>query len=230
MSNWQNITHSTPQGSCLWPLLFLIFCSDLRLNLIYLSCIQFADDTTLYNADKNLSVLKCCIENDVATIMDWFLANSLTLNVQKTKVLLFSPKLNKQTQFDLEIENCKIIRDKETKFLGVILGNELTWTAHLTNVITKMKRNFGLLCRGKKLLTNHGLKMLYYAQIFSHMTYCIVVWGSMASEHLLSKLRVEKNKCIKLLNSSLRLTEIYNEYNILMVDEVIDLELKKTWV
>ena len=59
------------------------------------------------------------------------------------------------------------------------------------------------------------------------MTYCIVVWGSMASEHLLSKLQVEQNKCIKLLNSLLRLTEIYNEYNILMVDKVIDLELKK---
>ena len=82
--------------------------------------------------------------------MDWFLANSLTPNVQKTKLLLFSPKLNKQTQFDLEIENCKIIPDKETKFLGVILENELTWRANLTNVITKMKRNFGLLCRGKK--------------------------------------------------------------------------------
>ena len=81
--------------------------------------------------------------------MDLFRANSLTLNVQKTKLLLFSPKSNKQTHFDLEIENCKLIPDKETKFLGVILDNDHTWTAHLTNIITKMKRNFGLLCRGK---------------------------------------------------------------------------------
>ena len=69
--------------------------------------------------------------------------------------------------------------------------------------------------------------MLYYAQIYSHMTYCIVVWGSMASEQLLSKLQVEQNKCIKLLNRLLTLTEIYNKYNILTVYEVIDLELKK---
>ena len=159
--------------------------------------------------------------------MDWFRANSLTLNIQKTKLLLFPPKSNKKIQFELEIENCKIIPDKETKFLGVILDNELSWTAQLTNVTTKMKRNFGLLCREKNLFTNHSLKMPYYAQFYSHMTYCIVVWGSMASEQILSKLQVEQNKCIKLLNRLLSLSEIYNKYNILTVNEVIDLELKK---
>ena len=44
----QKITHGAPQGSCLGPLLFLIFCNDLNLNLTYLSYIQFTDDTTLY--------------------------------------------------------------------------------------------------------------------------------------------------------------------------------------
>ena len=188
ISDWQHITHGMPQGSCLGPMLFLIFFNDLRLNLIYLSCIQFADNTTLYYTNRNLNVLKCCIEQDVAIIMDWFRVNSLTLNVQKTKLLLFTPKPTKQIQFEIEMENCKLTPDKETKFLGVILNNDLSWTVHLTNVIAKMKRNFDLLCRGKNLLTNHGLKMLYYAQIFSHMTYCIVVWGSMASEQLLLKI------------------------------------------
>ena len=52
--NWKKVTHGTPQGSCLGPLLFLIFCNDLHQNLTYLSCIQFADDTTLYITHKNL--------------------------------------------------------------------------------------------------------------------------------------------------------------------------------
>ena len=51
-SNWHILMHGAPQGSCLGPLLFLIFCNDLRLNLTYMSCIQFADDTTLYYSHK----------------------------------------------------------------------------------------------------------------------------------------------------------------------------------
>ena len=61
-----------------------------------MSCIQFADNITLFYADKSLDVIKCCVENDIEIIMDWFRANSLTLNVQKTKYLLFTPKKGKK--------------------------------------------------------------------------------------------------------------------------------------
>ena len=143
-SKWHDYTHGTPQGSCLGPLLFLVFCNDLRLNLEYLSCIQFADDTTLYYADKSLDVLKCCIEHDLKIIMDWFRANSLTLNIEKTKYLLFAPTNKKQT-INLMIDNCIIKPSNHTKFLGVILDDKLEWTHHVKNILTKMKQNSSLM-------------------------------------------------------------------------------------
>ena len=127
-SDWYRITHGTPQGSCLGLLLFLVFCNDLRLNLEYMSCIQFADDTTLFYADKNLDVIKCCVENDIKLIMDWFRANSLTLNVQKTKYLLFVPK-NSKKNLCLNVGKCSIRPDAETIFLGVILDDKVEWTS-----------------------------------------------------------------------------------------------------
>ena len=116
-SDWYKISHGTPQGSCLGPLLFLVFCNDLRLHLEYMSCIQFADDTTLFYADKSLDVIKCYVENDLEIIMDWFRANSLTLNVQKTKYLLFPPQKGKKT-LHLNIGKCCIKPDIETKIFG----------------------------------------------------------------------------------------------------------------
>ena len=58
------ITYGTPQGSCLGPLLFLLFCNDLRLHLTYLSCIQFADDAILYTGGKSLRLIECEINHD----------------------------------------------------------------------------------------------------------------------------------------------------------------------
>ena len=138
-SNWHILMHGTPQGRCLSPLLFLIFCNDLRLNLTYMSCIQFADDTTLYYSHRNLRVLRCCIENDLSVVMDWFRANSLTLNVQKTNLLLFSPKSGKQPNFEIHINQVTVKPVKETKFLGVILDNEMNWTTHVKSLLMKMK-------------------------------------------------------------------------------------------
>ena len=50
LSSYKEITFGTPQGSCLGPLLFLIFCNDLYHHLELTSCILFADNTTIYNS------------------------------------------------------------------------------------------------------------------------------------------------------------------------------------
>ena len=59
------------------------------------------------------------------------------------------------------------------------------------------------------------------------MSYCVAIWGSMTNECLLAKIRVEQNKCVKLLNRTSPLNNLYKNYRILKLDEVIDLELKK---
>ena len=85
------VKYGTPQGSCLGPLIFLIYCNDLHLNLNYTKCIQFADDTTLYIGSKHPRYLKYCLEEDLKSLHEWFNSNKLTLNIEKTVGLLFSP-------------------------------------------------------------------------------------------------------------------------------------------
>ena len=74
--------YGAPQGSCLGPLVFLIFCNDLSLHLEHLQCIQFADNTTLYLGHKNLHYLRYCVESDLSNIQDWFNANRFDFKCQ----------------------------------------------------------------------------------------------------------------------------------------------------
>ena len=59
-SDYKPINFGAPQGSCLGPLLFLIFANDLHKQLQHCSSILFADDTTLYKSHRNLMYLQWC--------------------------------------------------------------------------------------------------------------------------------------------------------------------------
>ena len=85
-STYHPLTYGTPQGSCLGPLLFLGFINDLHYSVIHGTSLLFADDTTLLHSHKDLRYLKWTVEEDLNSLMDWFKANKLTLNLDKTAI------------------------------------------------------------------------------------------------------------------------------------------------
>ena len=118
-SDYMKVSYGTPQGSCLGPLIFLIFTNDLHRHLVYSSSILFADDTTLYKTHRNLVYLKWCLEDDLCTLNDWFAANKLTLNLDKTVCMLFH-KNNNQWNWPKGkwYDNNKPNRDKILRFVA----------------------------------------------------------------------------------------------------------------
>ena len=86
ISDPQNIEYGVPQGSCLGPLLFLVYCNDLPINLESCNSILFADDMTLYKSHKNLRYLKWSLQHELHFLVDWFRANKLTLNLSNSVV------------------------------------------------------------------------------------------------------------------------------------------------
>ena len=223
-SELHSVQYGTPQGSCLGPLLFLIFTNDIHLHLQYTSCILFADDTTLYYSHRNLNYAQWCITEDLAILSDWFRANKLTLNLEKTVSMLFSPKPGRS--FPLVVNGIKIPQVSETKFLGVWIDERLTWKTHIGKLEGKLKRNLGLLKRSKNLLPISAKRIVYYAHIYSHLTYCILLWGSNLPNATLSKLQNIQNKCVLEIKTG-ELNSIYKSLRILRVKEIIDLEQKK---
>ena len=71
--------------------------------------------------------MHACIEHDLIKLYDWFGANSLTLNINKTNLLLFDYRKYDKTEFSMLVNGTTLNPIKSAKFLGVILDDKLTW-------------------------------------------------------------------------------------------------------
>ena len=66
------------------------------------------------------------METDLTSLVYWFRANKLTLNVGKTVYMLFRGKENIATDHII-VDSEKLIESKNTKFLGLWMDKNLNW-------------------------------------------------------------------------------------------------------
>ena len=226
LSDYHTVNYGTPQGSCLGPLIFLIFVNDMRLHLTDVDSVQFADDTTIVFGHQNENYLKYCVERELAILGDWFRANKLTLNVEKSVFLMFNRKGQGNIN-QLKLGDSLINRVSTTKFLGVWLDDQLNWKTHLNKLLSKLKCGLGMLQRSKELLSYKAKKLLYYGQVHSHLCYRLGVWGPMLSSGQIIQLCTIQRKCVRMIDSSVPTIEAFKKLQILTVSDMINLEQGK---
>ena len=85
-TEFKNVICGVLQGSILGPLLFLIFINDLSHSTLLLEANKrFADDTNLFYSHNNVKEIFRTMSAELSHLNDWFCANKLSLNTDKTK-------------------------------------------------------------------------------------------------------------------------------------------------
>jgi hypothetical protein len=104
-------------------------------------------------------------------INDWFKANLLTLNFDKTYFIQLLT--NNSYPVNMHIDYCKnqIAKSTNTKFLGLIIDNMLTWKEHIDWLMSKLGSAI------KPCMSQETIRMIYFSY-FIVMTYGIFFWGN----------------------------------------------------
>ncbi len=122
----------------------------------------------------------------------------LSLNIPKTHYMVFS-NIRTKVKLDIKIEGNTINQVHSTKFLGIIIDDELPWKSHVKQVSTKVAKGMGII-KAKLYINTTTLMDLYHAFVFPYITYCNIVWGSTFNTHL-DQLSILQEQIVRILSN-----------------------------
>ena len=159
----KNVTCGVPEGLILGPLVFILYANDIINTSTILNFVLFADDTTILYSHKDLANKIGMINNELQKVTDWFKANRLSINVDKTNFMIMgTPQKTFKFKNDISVllDGRCLSRVNKTKFLGVIDVN-LSFKYHVEANSKTISRNIGILNKLKYFVLKRILKCIY---------------------------------------------------------------------
>ena len=225
------INCGVPQGSIVGPLLFVIYVNDIMTVTKKFHPIVYADDTTLttsinFSVDDSDSEMQ--LNKELNKINDWLKINKLTLNINKTKCMIFHTH-QKSTKYitkpKLSIDNVELEFVDEFNFLGILIDKHMTWKSHVTVIAKKLTKTIGIMSRLRNTLPYYSLKTIYNSLILPYLNNGLFIWGWQSSK--LFSLQKRAIRIIANLGYLSHTTLAFKKLNILKLPDLCSLhELK----
>ena len=135
------VRSGVPQGSCIGPLLFILYINDVTETIspnVFAGI--YADDLKLFSGTSNHDD----IQKSIDSVHDWAVAWNMQLSIPKCSVLNIGSNNNNQPYYlnGVVLKSEKLIRD-----LGIYMNQSLTFDDHVHQIVHKAKSRMNNILR-----------------------------------------------------------------------------------
>jgi hypothetical protein len=163
-----------------------------------------------------------CINTELQQVSEWLKLNKLSLNVKKTKAMIFHTIQRNITLPELYIDGTKIDFVTTFNYLGLMVDQNLSWKNHVDAVAKKISKTLGIMTKLKHILPSHALLNIYNALVLSHLNYGLIVWGGKSSRLLKLQKRAVRIICKSSYNS--HTDGLFRKLNLLKINDLCALQ------
>ena len=120
-----------------------------------------------------------------SNIYDWLCANRLTLNLRKTKYLIFQPrqKVDYNLLPPLSIAGQCLEQVSKIKYLVIYVDSHLSCHDHIDYLCDEVSKSINIMTKIKSYLGNQCLSTIHYSLIYPYLIYGCILWGNNYDQH-----------------------------------------------
>ena len=186
-SSWRRVISGIPQGSCLGPLLFLIYIKDMGSNIspeegmVY----KFVDDSKLIQGVQNVEDMEV-FQDTVDRLYKWQKDNNMKFNVLKFQVVRFGPNQELKDSTAVKapdgtsIEAASSVRD-----LGIIVDDQMNFKEQRTKAVAKTTAKSAWVLRMFRSRSKFVMVQLWKMLIQPHLDQCGQLWSPVGIKGML---------------------------------------------
>ena len=206
----------------------------------------FADDATYVTRNSKREMNQRNIDRNMSEAKKFLAANELVINESKTAIIEI---MNKQKRSkmkgekpelktkDEDLNDVTLSAKDDVRLLGINLGKDLTWAAHVETgkekrLFPQLRKQIGILKHMSPEMSFKSRKIVAEGTVISRILYALPVWGGITATHV-RKLQVLLNtvaRSITGLGKRTSTLKLMKRLNWLTIKEMIEMHsLTMVW-